>query len=300
MTMVEKSPGRQRIVTLLTPEGVPLRLKLAGMGDRLAALFLDLLLGHATVIAVILVLVFALSDLGETDGLFSIVILLLFFIRTPYYIFFELLWQGQTPGKRALKLQVVDRKGGELQANAVVARNLMREIEVFIPLSILLMITFGDAYDPQYWLYLGWIGVVLLIPFFNSYRMRAGDLVAGTIVLYRPRPVLDTELADGNRAFAFSTRHLEAYGAYELQVLEDILRNPNRPDRRKTREDIAGRIVKKIGYESRISAGETDNFLEDFYAAQRAHLEQQQLLGDKRADKHYRSQKQTSASNKAD
>lgn len=290
MTMVEKRAGGQRIVSLLTPEGVPLRLSLAGMGDRLAALFIDLLVGHVTVIVVLLVLVFALSDIGSTDGLFSIVILFLFFIRAPYYIFFELLWQGQTPGKRALKLQVVDRKGGELKANAVVARNLMREIEVFIPLSIFLMITFGDSTDPQYWLYLGWICVVILIPFFNSYRMRAGDLIAGTIVLYRPRPVLDQELADGKRAFAFSTRHLEAYGAYELQVLEDILRRASRPDRRKTREDVTRRIVRKIGYETRISTAETDNFLEDFYAAQRAHLEQKQLLGDKRADKHYRAQ----------
>lgn len=288
MTTVEKR-GAKRVVTLVTPEGVPLRMDLAGMGDRFAALIIDIMLGHGAVIAVILTVVFTTGVGRDLDGLFSVIILLMFFVRAPYYIFFELLWQGRTPGKRALKLQVVDRKGGELHAGAVVARNLMREIEVFIPMSLLLIITFSEEVDPQYWLYAVWLAVVLALPFFNAYRMRAGDMIAGTIVLYRPKPVLDGELAQAGHDFQFSARHLDAYGAYELQVLEDVLRNENRPDRQKVRRDITRRIIRKIGYESTVRDSDADRFLEAFYAAQRAHLEQRQMFGERREDKHYRA-----------
>ena len=70
----------------------------------------------------------------------SAALLLSFALRSFYFIFFELRWQGATPGKRALGLRVIDRKGGRLKPEAVFARNLMREVEMFLPISLLWVI----------------------------------------------------------------------------------------------------------------------------------------------------------------
>ena len=67
-----------------------------------------------------------------------LLILLVFLSRYGYFLCFELGPRGATPGKRALGIRVAARGGGRLTAEAVIARNLMRDVEVFIPLIFLL------------------------------------------------------------------------------------------------------------------------------------------------------------------
>src|SRR4051794_24385858 len=76
----------------------------------------------------------------STNGLSALAIIWLigmFVLRNGYFIGFELRGRAATPGKRISGLRVIARDGGRLTADAVIARNLMREIEVFLPLSFL-------------------------------------------------------------------------------------------------------------------------------------------------------------------
>ncbi|MEL6758595.1 MAG: RDD family protein, partial [Pseudomonadota bacterium] len=82
---------------------------------------------------------------------------------------------------------------------------------------------------------------------------------------------------------AFTPEQLNVYGIHELHVLEDVLRQSTPEIKR----NVANRIATKIGYEPQV--GETDLvFLESFYAALRAHLEQRMLFGQRKEDKYDR------------
>jgi uncharacterized RDD family membrane protein YckC len=120
----------------VTPEGVPLRFMIAGVGDRVAAFLIDglMILGAAIVVAIVIGLGAATSrGLGLAAGFVAF-----FLLRNFYFTWFECRWHGTTPGKRAVGLRVIDAHGGILTAEAVFARNLMREVEVFLPLVAVL------------------------------------------------------------------------------------------------------------------------------------------------------------------
>ena len=82
-----------------------------------------------------------------------------------------------------MRLRVIDRKGGRLKADAIFARNLMREVEIFMPLSLLFS---GGAVGNEAWmivLTLAWVSIFMLLPLFNKDILRAGDMVGGTWVV---------------------------------------------------------------------------------------------------------------------
>jgi uncharacterized RDD family membrane protein YckC len=270
---------------IVTPEGVPLPVELAEIGERVAAFLLDLffwLLATAVIFLVVVLLILGgVADIGLTIGIF-----LAFVVRNFYFIHFELAWQGATPGKRIAGLRVIDRRGGPLLPGAVIARNLTREIEAFMPLGLLLSLggRGGAAWEQ---LALGlWMLLFSALPLFNRDRLRAGDLIAGTMVIALPRRNLSRDLVQQSARFRFTERQLKAYGAFELQVLEELLRNRGRPDARELRRDVCQRICRRIGWVEPIAESDIETFLEEFYTAERAYLEREQLYGKVHADKH--------------
>ena len=183
---------------LVTPEGVDLRLQVATYGERIAAFVLDLVIQALALAAFTLVLLLAAWATRSEPGfeLMGVVWLLGgFALRNFYFMAFEAGPRGATPGKRALGLRVAAADGGRLTADAVFARNAMRELEVFLPLSFLG--ARGQGVDAGL-LALGalWSGVFLLFPLFNRDRRRIGDLVAGTLVIKAPRALLRPDLAE--------------------------------------------------------------------------------------------------------
>jgi len=271
---------------LVTPEGVDLRIVLASASERAGAFLLD----AAIVVAIVLVasIVCALAaraSHGAPRSLIGAIWLLGFFVlRNAWFLSFELGARAATPGKRVFGLRVAARQGGRLTADAIFARNAMREVEVFLPLTFLLTNAAGvDAMIVAAGLL--WTGVFVLFPLFNRDRLRAGDLVAGTWVVREPRRTLTYELAgaDLRRAsrFAFEPAQLKVYGIAELHVLEDVLRGSDRG----AIHVVAERIRAKIGW----AAGpeESDRaFLRAYYASLRSQLETELLRGRRRRDKH--------------
>lgn len=180
--------GARLMRSISTPEGVVLPVELGQRGERAVAFILDILIIFGTLFAIYFVLFLTLFSSRSTIGwLFSAVLLLSFFVRSFYFAFFELRWQGTTPGKRVMGLRVVDRAGGPLRADAVLARNLMREIEVFLPLS-LLMSPSGTGGGWGLLLTILWMGIFMLMPLFNRDGLRVGDMIAGTWVVVAPKP----------------------------------------------------------------------------------------------------------------
>ena len=134
--------------------------------------------------------------------------------------------RGATPGKRMMGLRVVARDGARLTGGAVIARNAMREIEVFLPLSFLGYQTAQGSADGFLVMFaLLWSGIFLFFPLFNRDRLRIGDLVAGTWVVRAVRGKLGHDLGVAERPRRmFPATALDLYGVYELQTLEDVLR----------------------------------------------------------------------------
>jgi uncharacterized RDD family membrane protein YckC len=284
------APGLRRIVT---PEGVALGVTLADRGARAAAFVVDMLLIAAGVVGLVLAALLLFAAIKEWGA--AVAMLGFFLLRNFYFSFFELRGRGVTPGKRLLGLRVIDRAGGPLRPDAVVARNLMREIEVFVPLSFLAtpQLT-GDAAIAHALLIL-WAAVFVLMPFFNRDRLRLGDMVGGTMVIAVPRAALASDIAGtspsgsakASARHGFSDGQLEIYGIYELQTLEGVLRRTD-PQSATTRQEIARRIQARIRWEGQALPSNADRFLEDFYVAQRARLERKLLFGVRRKDKHDR------------
>jgi uncharacterized RDD family membrane protein YckC len=157
-------------ISYSTPESVELDFLLAGIGSRAYALFIDysILTGVWTVFA----LLWATFSIGLmsyiTEGnvdssgapawLLAIYVLINFVLWSGYFILFETLWQGQTPGKRVAKIRVVQDDGRPMRLAQATLRSLLRTIDDTL-----------------------FIGVFFIL--FQKREKRIGDLVAGTIVI---------------------------------------------------------------------------------------------------------------------
>jgi uncharacterized RDD family membrane protein YckC len=267
--------------TIVTPEGIPLRFTLAGAGERIAAFAFDLFIQAIAVAA--LVIVFGLVGTSwRGDWLAALLMVVAFVVMNFYFVVFEVRGQGATPGKRRAGIRVIDARGGQLETSSVIARNLVRELEVWTPLRFLLArkLVWPDAPAWATALAIVWTFAFMFLPLFNRDRLRVGDLVAGTLVVQQPKVVLVPDLVGQARgAYEFTGEQLAIYGVFELQVLEGVLRSPNADDI----GAIAAKVRAKIGYTAAVA--DDAEFLREFYTAQRAHLEQQLLFGHRREDK---------------
>ncbi|ALC14567.1 RDD family protein [Sphingopyxis sp. 113P3] len=274
---------KSKVRQFVTPEGVDLELRIASAGLRLGALVIDISLIQLILLGFTLLMIWALGA-SQSSIAISIWMLGAFVLRTFWFIGFELGQRAATPGKRLVGIRVVARDGGRLTADAVVARNLIRELEIFLPLTF---IGFSAAEEMvNWWTMLAgfiWSLTLSLFLLFNRDRMRMGDLIAGTWVVMAERVKLDRDIAAAAEAAAaaltFSDAELSVYGIFELQELERVIRAA---DARAMRE-VADTIRAKIG---RPVAEEDDVFLLSYYRQLKARLERKLLFGKRREDKY--------------
>ncbi len=162
--------SRQNTLDIRLPEGVVFSLPLAGPTARFLAWLLDALLTYGILIAVLSRLGFLFGLLGELGA--ALRILLFFMVPILYGVAFEGFWRGQTPGKRLLRLRVMDAGGLRLDLRQVFIRNLLRAVD-----SLPLFYLVGGA-------------ACLL----TTRAQRLGDLAADTVVV-RSLPVAEPDLA---------------------------------------------------------------------------------------------------------
>jgi uncharacterized RDD family membrane protein YckC len=149
-----------------TPEVVTIAFDVAGVGSRCLAATIDttlILLLQAGLGAAI----FAVASLfpeglsSATDLVFALWSIVAFVLLWGYYLLFELLWSGQSPGKRLIGLRVVREGGRPLDFSASALRNLIRVVD-FLPIG------YG-------------LGVIAI--FVDRRGRRLGDFAAGTLVV---------------------------------------------------------------------------------------------------------------------
>lgn len=275
--------------TFVTPEGVDLKLDIASVGERAGAMMFDLMVIVVTLVVFTVFLLFVLAGSGQVlaQAIAMIWLLGFFALRNGYFAIFELGPRAATPGKRLMKLRVVSRDGSRLRGHQVIARNAMRELELFLPLSFTAYQSSQGMGDFATGLVgLLWTGMFALFPLFNRDRLRVGDLIAGTWVVRVPQRSLShsvaTHVAPEQARYVFTDAHLSIYGEFELQKLEEVLR----------RNDdysmlvVARTIRERLGIT--VPEGDEYAFLEAYYTALCQRLERGMLFGKRKKDKYQR------------
>ena len=287
---------RERV--LITPEGIALPLTLASRGTRFGALVLDLMIIGILIVATTLGLLFiaggtlsSIENDTSTAGralqfLAVLWLAAMFLFRNAYFLFFELGPRGATLGKRMTGIRIAARDGGRLSAEMVIARNLLRDIELFLPLVFITSAAGGGDMGAASLAATAWFLLFALFPCFNKDRLRAGDLIAGTWVVEAPKRKLEAAMSfvaapsPSDHAYKFGDAELAPYGEFELQTLERVLRE----NRAEALTSVADAICAKIGW-TPPGPGHERAFLEAYYTQLRAHLEVGMRFGNRKADK---------------
>jgi uncharacterized RDD family membrane protein YckC len=164
-----------RSVDVRTPESIAFSYDLAGLGSRFLAVSIDMIIQVLIMLAVLYSVTLAatrvasglrpqndpaLERLGENVAI-ALLIFIVFAIFFGYFIAFETLWNGQTPGKKMLGIRVVRDGGYPVDFMAVLIRNLIRVVE----------------------LGLGGYAVSAVSALVSPENKRIGDIAAGTIVV---------------------------------------------------------------------------------------------------------------------
>lgn len=158
----------EETLDIQTPENVAFGYQVAGIGSRFLASLVDTIIVGLLQVVILFVLILVLNAMdgnafAEQFSAWLIAILGLIgaIFYWGYYIFFEMLWNGQSPGKRWVGLRVIRTDGTPITLSESLIRNLVRLID-FLP----------AAY-----------GVGIVTMFIDKQSRRLGDLAAGTLVV---------------------------------------------------------------------------------------------------------------------
>lgn len=213
-----------------TPERVPLAFGLASIGNRFLAVAIDHFIQYLTIF-IVAWFFFSITGFGDAfkggsayslfndapRWLIAILIIVLFLIFAGYFVFFEWIWNGQTPGKKLMKLRVIREDGRPITFWEALARNLLRIFDT-IPGFII----------PVY-------SVGLIAVFMSRRDQRVGDLFAGTVVVRErtgeaptfaetfSNPVSDAAFRRVNQKTDFQA-NIALLTEREIEVAESFLR----------------------------------------------------------------------------
>lgn len=226
-------PAAGEKLIIETPEQTSIEFPLAGIGSRFLAVLIDTAIQVAVAIVIGLLLVGLGSGFGDVpfgksssaDVWVAAILVFLYFLLTfGYFILFESIWNGQSPGKRLTHIRVIKDSGQPITAIDAVGRNLLRIIDQ-LPFAY---------------------GIGVLCAWLSPQSKRLGDYVAGTVVVHE-KP-LETVAPPWGNAPAQSAAH--QYGAKrltpeEFALVETFLSRRSALDAG-VRYDTAAGIVRRI------------------------------------------------------
>lgn len=243
-------------VTLRTPESVELEFTLAGIGNRALALTIDYLIWGITMIVVLIcwailssqIAIFQDKSLQQWVG--AIAFLIGFAIYVGYFVYFETLWQGQTPGKRRTKIRVICDDGRPVGLQQAALRALLRPID--------------DIFSIGAWF------IIL-----GAREKRLGDWLAGTLVIQEESAVASASFPISTDAQAISDRllantNIAALIADDFAVIREYLQRRkamNSEAKLRLGKQLASQIRTIIQLENPIAGTTDDLFLEAIYLA---------------------------------
>jgi len=220
----------EETLVIETPERVPLAFALASIGNRFLAATIDHCIQYFSIAVVVWIFLTAAGfggseQMGMVDEIgreapkwmIAIMIIALFLLFAGYFIFFEWLWDGQTPGKRLLKLRVIREDGRPITLWEAIARNLLRVFDA-VPGFLLPIYSVG-----------------LIVIFLSNRDQRVGDIFAGTVVIRErtdeaptfaetfSNPIADAAFRRVQKRTDFSA-NVSSLTAQEIEVVESFLR----------------------------------------------------------------------------
>ncbi|MEM9889614.1 MAG: RDD family protein [Actinomycetota bacterium] len=189
-------------ITVVTPEGVVLEFRAAGIASRMIAITVDVFLQFVLLIGVIVVIGF-LSVVNATVAVVSALVLI-FLVFWGYPALLETFWGGRTVGKRLFRLRVLTVEGGPIGFRHAAIRALLGLLDFWIP-------------APG--------GLVALVTALVTRRsQRVGDLAAGTIVVREPKFDLDAIFFNAG-TWRREVRREAARGQELLSPMPDVQAN---------------------------------------------------------------------------
>ena len=205
----------EETLDIQTPENVAFGYQVAGLGSRFIATLLDTLIVLLLQVIIVLVMALIMSALGPLGDqleawIFAIFGLILSIFYWGYYVFFEMLWNGQSPGKRWVGLRVIRADGTPITLSEALIRNLARLVD-FLP----------AAY-----------GVGIITMFIDKQSLRLGDLAAGTLVVQDRAPISIQSLSvkravnlgmQGLKKVSLDGFPVERLTNSDLSLIEDFL-----------------------------------------------------------------------------
>ena len=237
-----------------TPEQIALELPLAGIGSRFLGLVIDTLIQFVLYIIGAFAVGLSAALAGAVGiGRYlrwipvswapAIAILFMFSVYWGYFAFFEIIWKGQTPGKRLAKIRVIKESGRPINAYEAIARNLLRAI---------------DGLPGMY-------GVGIVCMMLNSQNRRLGDYVAGTVVVHDKRT--EEVKPDWNTVMepAVANPQLSFVTSEELVLIETYLHRRVDMDLI-LRDQVAYKIASRLTEKTGLQRG-PDQSLDDFLEA---------------------------------
>ena len=217
----------EETLVIETPERVPLAFALASIGNRFLAVAIDHFIQYFAIFAVswVFLSIAGYGDFTQEASVLSempkwtiaIMIIVLFALFAGYFILFEWLWDGQTPGKRLMKLRVIREDGRPITLWEAIARNLLRVFDA-VPGFLLPIYSVG-----------------LIVIFLSNRDQRVGDIFAGTVVIRErtdeaptfaetfSNPIADAAFRRVQQRTEF-TANVTQLSANEIEVIESFLR----------------------------------------------------------------------------
>lgn len=234
-----------------------LHLEIAGVGNRILAQLIDFMIIGVVVTMLVVVAALACFAITSTAALDSktkgvviavlamFMIFLIFVLLNCYFIFFEGLWQGQTPGKKMAEIRVIEASGQPLGWVGAIIRNLLRMIDQFLLVGLLSMLL-------------------------DTKERRIGDIAAGTIVIRERKSDISTSHIKITASKADDAMDVGRVSPAEYDLLVDFLKRRNSLAGN-YRPQVAGQLAEH--FQNKLASHSEDNaetYLEKLFLAYQA------------------------------
>jgi uncharacterized RDD family membrane protein YckC len=204
------------LLPIETPEGISFSYEPASLTDRGKAYLIDLLIRIAALLVIGLLFLLFLGP-AVLAGV-GIWLILAFLVEWGYYVFFEIIWDGQSPGKRLFDLRVIKSAGHPIGFYDSVLRNLLRAADA-LPLTYA-------------------VGALAMLA--TRRFQRLGDIAADTIVVHERRAWFGGQAPRSNAVVVAPDLRRLTLSNEERRLLQEFVARKDRlhPDRREELAEI--------------------------------------------------------------
>ncbi|WP_378184897.1 RDD family protein [Aquimarina sp. W85] len=224
-----------------TAQNVSIQQNVAGVGDRILAFFIDSLF----IVAYLILAVLLMSQLGGNLSKGWIVQMLISLPVFLYYVLWETLWDGRTPGKALVNLRVVRIDGSSPSFSNYLIRWLLRSVDI----------TLG----------FGSVAIVTIVV--KGTGQRLGDLAANTRVISERNRISSGQMLFNNLAVDYAPMYpqVTVFSDADIQKIKKIFYEARAHREQKVLQQLADRIAKVMDIQVATSPKEfIDRILEDY------------------------------------